>query len=150
MPTLPDIKAARRLVRCQPGSPRLLGGSVVVRAKAHPSAAPLRRRSLAKLDVIDVCLAAAVGLSVLLVHDVPYLLHHPFWVDEAWVADTVRARIGQTPSLASTTPLGWTFLLRLVPFGGAERLRLVPLVFMMLAAATAYFFGRELHLTRFC
>jgi hypothetical protein len=99
--------------------------------------------------VIDVCLAALVGLAVLLVHDVPYLLHHSFWVDEAWVADTVRARIGLTPSLASSTPLGWTFLLRLVPFGGAERLRLVPLAFAMLTAATGYLLGRELRLNRF-
>lgn len=99
--------------------------------------------------MIDICLAAAVGLCVLGVHDVPYLLHHSFWVDEAWVAETVRARIGLTSSLASSTPLGWTFLLRLVPVGGAERLRLVPLGFAMLAAAAGYLFGRELRLTRF-
>jgi hypothetical protein len=102
-----------------------------------------------KVGVIDVCLAVAVGLSVLLVHDVPYLLHHPFWLDEAWVADTVRARIGLTPSLTSSTPLGWTILLRLVPFGGAQRLRLVPLAFTMLAAAAGYLFGHELRLTRY-
>jgi hypothetical protein len=99
--------------------------------------------------VIDICLAVAVGLCVLAVHDVPYLLRHSFWVDEAWVAETVRARIGLTPSLASSTPLGWTFLLRLVPFGGPERLRLVPLGFAALAAATGYLFGRELRLTPF-
>ena len=91
----------------------------------------------------------AVALSVLLVHDVPYLLHQSFWVDEAWVADSVRAPIGLTPSLASSTPLAWTYLLRLVPFGGPERLRLVPLAFSMLAAAAGYLFGRELRLTRF-
>jgi hypothetical protein len=99
--------------------------------------------------IIDACLAVAVGLSVLLVHDVPYLLHQSFWVDEAWVADSVRAPIGLTPSLASSTPLAWTYLLRLVPFGGPERLRLVPLAFAMLAAAAGYLFGRELRLTRF-
>ena len=99
--------------------------------------------------MIDICLAVAVGLCVLAVHDVPYLLRHSFWVDEAWVAETVRARIGLTPSLASSTPLGWTFLLRLVPFGGPERLRLVPLGFAALAAATGYLFGRELRLTPF-
>ncbi len=99
--------------------------------------------------MIDVCLAAAVALAVLAVHDVPYLLRHSFWVDEAWVAETVRARIGLTPSLASSTPLGWTFLLRLVPFGGPERLRLVPLGFAALAAAAGYLFGRELRLTPF-
>ena len=75
---------------------------------------------------------------MLIVHDVPYLLHQSFWVDEAWVADTVRARIGLTLSLSSSTPLGWTYLLRLVP-----------LLFTMLAAAAGYLFGRELRLTRF-
>jgi hypothetical protein len=99
--------------------------------------------------VADACLAAAVGLAVLLVHDVPYLLHQAFWVDEAWVADSVRAPIGLTPSLASSTPLGWTVLLRLVPFGGPQRLRLVPLAFAMLAAVTGYLFGYELRLTRY-
>jgi len=101
------------------------------------------------LSLTDFGLAAVFALAVLVVHDVPYLLHHSFWVDEAWVADTVRARIGLTPSLASSTPLGWTYLLRLVPFGGAQRLRLVPLAFAMLAAAAGYLFGRELRLTRF-
>jgi hypothetical protein len=99
--------------------------------------------------VIDACLAVAVGLCVLLVHDAPYMLHQSFWVDEAWVADTVRARIGLTHSLGLITPLGWTFLLRLVPFGGPERLRLVTLGFAMLAAAAGYLFGRELRLSRF-
>ena len=102
-----------------------------------------------KFGVADACLAAAVGLAVLLVHDVPYMLHHPFWVDEAWVADTVRAPIGLTPSLSSSTPLGWTVLLRLVPFGGPQRLRLVPLAFAMLAAVAGYLFGHELRLTRY-
>jgi len=101
------------------------------------------------LNVIDFCLAAAIGLAVLVVHDVPYLLHQSFWVDEAWVADTVRAPIGLTKSLASSTPLGWTYLLRLVPFGGPERLRLVPLAFAMLTAAAGYLFGRELGLGRY-
>jgi hypothetical protein len=108
-----------------------------------------RGRSPGKLDVIEFCLAVAVGLSVLVVHDVPYLLHHSFWVDEAWVADSVRAPIRLTRSLASSTPLGWTFLLRLVPFGGPQRLRLVPLAFAALTAVAGYLFGRELHLTRF-
>lgn len=107
------------------------------------------RRQPGGLDVIDFCLAAAAGLAVLAVHDVPYLLRQSFWVDEAWVADTVRAPIGLTRSLASSTPLGWTYLLRLVPFGGPERLRLVPLAFTMLAAAAGYLFGRELGLGRY-
>ncbi len=129
---------------------------MVIRAKAPAllrrpgqDAGPQAGRRLRRLDLIDACLALAVGLAVLLVHDVPYLLHHSFWVDEAWVADSVRAPIGLAPSLTSSTPVGWTVLLRLVPFGGAQRLRLVPLAFAMLTAATAYLFGRELRLTRF-
>jgi hypothetical protein len=115
----------------------------------RPPAASALRRRLAKPGVIDACLAVAVGLAVLLVHDVPYLLRQSFWVDEAWVADTVRAPIGLAHSLGLITPLGWTLLLRLVPFGGPERLRLVPLAFAALTAATGYLFGRELRLTRF-
>ena len=99
--------------------------------------------------LIDICLAVAVGLAVLLVHDVPYMLHHSLWVDEGWVADSVRAKITLVPSMTSSTPLGWSLLLRLVPFGGPQRLRLVPLGFTMLAAAAGYLFGRELRLTRF-
>jgi hypothetical protein len=134
---------------------------VVVRAKAplqylrrrdpdaRPDGAPGRRRLPGRLDAVDYGLAALLALAVLLVHDLPYLLDRPFWLDEAWVADTVRARLGLVPSLSSSTPLGWAFLLRLVPFGGPERLRLIPLAFAMLAAATGYLFGRELRLTRF-
>jgi hypothetical protein len=118
-----------------------------VGVRLRPGAPP--RRSAARLGAIEVALAAAIGLSVLVVHDVPYLLSHSFWVDEAWVADSVRAPARLVPSLASTTPLGWMFLLRLVPFGGAQRLRLVPLAFAMLTAVAGYVFGRELRLTRF-
>jgi hypothetical protein len=118
-------------------------------AAARPPAGSALRRSLGRPGVVDACLAVVVGLAALLVHDVPYLLHQSFWVDEAWVADTVRAPIGLTHSLGLITPLGWTFLLRLVPFGGPERLRLVPLAFTMLAAAAGYLFGRELRLTRY-
>jgi hypothetical protein len=131
-----------------PGSART-GAARRDRAGTGQAAVPSRAVSEREIAVVDVFLAAVVGLAVLIVHDVPYLLRHSFWVDEAWVADTVRARIGLTPSLASSTPLGWTYLLRLVPFGGPERLRLVPLAFAMLAAAAGYLFGRELRLTRF-
>lgn len=113
-------------------------------AQAEPSA-----RSKRWPNVLDAGLAVIVGLATLLVHDVPYLLHHSFWLDEGWVADTVRAPVGLTRSLASSTPLGWTYLLRLVPFGGPERLRLVPLAFAMLAAAAGYLLGRELRLNRY-
>lgn len=113
-------------------------------AQSEPSA-----RSQRWPNALDAGLAVILGLAVLLVHDVPYLLHHSFWLDEGWVADTVRAPVGLTRSLAASTPLGWTYLLRLVPFGGPERLRLVPLAFAMLAAAAGYLLGRELRLSRY-
>jgi non-canonical purine NTP pyrophosphatase (RdgB/HAM1 family) len=102
-----------------------------------------------RLLTVDLMLAVVVGAAVLVVHDVPYMLRHPFWVDEAWVADSVRARLGLTPTLTSATPVGWTLLLRLIPFGGAQRLRLVPLGFTVLAAASGYWLGRELKISRF-
>lgn len=100
------------------------------------------------VDLVDGFLALLVGLSVFLVHDVDYLLRTPFWLDEAWVASAARAPLQLVPSLTSSTPVGWTLLLRLVPFGGAQRFRLVPLAFAGLAAAIAYLLGRELRLTR--
>src|SRR5262249_39739686 len=63
-----------------------------------PTAESRRRRSPRKLDVIEFCLPVALALSVLVVHDVPYLLQHSFWVDEAWVADSVRAPARLTSS----------------------------------------------------
>ena len=82
-------------------------------------AAPGRRLHLAGLA--DWLLALVVGLSVLAVHDVGYILRAPFWLDEAWVAATVRAPLGMVGSLTSSTPIGFTLLLRLVPFGGPEQ-----------------------------
>jgi hypothetical protein len=117
--------------------------------QVSPATPKPRRRLTAPSNLLDWCLAALLGLAVLLVHDVPYLLHAPFWLDEAWVADSVRAPLHTVPSLASSTPLGWTLLLRLVPFGGQQRLRLVPLAFAGLAAVIGYLLGRELKLTRY-
>jgi hypothetical protein len=44
-----------------------------------------------------------------------YLFSHPFWLDEGWVADSVRVPLQQLRLLTSSTPIGWTLLLRLVP-----------------------------------
>ncbi|MEP6462535.1 MAG: hypothetical protein ABJC62_03790 [Frankiaceae bacterium] len=82
-------------------------------------------------------------VGTLLVHDVRYLLRHPFWLDEAWVAVSTRAPLGRLPLLTSSTPIGWTWLLRLVPGGGLQRSRLVPLAFSAAAAVLAYCVGRR-------
>lgn len=111
-------------------------------AGASTSGSPL-------LNVADYCLAALAGLAVLVVYDIHYLLTQPYWLDEAWVADTLRAPLGQVPRMASSTPLGWILLLRFVPGHDPERQRLVPLAFAALAVALGYLLGRELRLTRF-
>jgi hypothetical protein len=47
--------------------------------------------------------------------------------------------------LSSSTPIGWTLLLRLVPrVGPPERLRLLPVVFAVAAVVAAYLLGRRL------
>jgi len=72
------------------------------------------------------------------------LLSPSFWVDEGWVADSVRAPLEQLPLLTSSTPLGWTVLLRLVPpVGGPQHLRLLSLAFAVAAVLPAWALGRR-------
>lgn len=89
----------------------------------------------------------AVGLAALAVaiRDPGYLLSRSFWLDEGWVVDSVRAPLNQLELLTSSTPIGWTLLLRLVPpVGGPERYRLLPLAFAALTAVAAWRLGRAL------
>src|ERR1700677_2711491 len=67
------------------------------------------------LRLVEAGLGVAVAACVLLVHDVAYLLQVPYWLDEAWVADSTRVSVGHLLDVTSATPVGWTFLLRLVP-----------------------------------
>lgn len=113
------------------------------------TASPARKAVSIGLTGVDLILAITAGVMVIFVHDVHYLLNEPYWLDEAWVADSIRAPLSEVPRLASSTPLGWTLLLRLVPGHGPQRQRLVPLAFAALAVATGYLLGRELRLTRF-
>jgi hypothetical protein len=113
-----------------------------------PARHGIAKRAAVALDALDGMLAVISGLMVIFVHDVHYLLTAPYWMDEAWVADSTRAPLGQVARLASSTPYGWTLLLRLVPGGHLERQRLVPLAFAALAVAFGYLLGRELRLTR--
>jgi len=112
-------------------------------------ASPAHKVMVIGLNGVDVLLALAAGALVILVHDVHYLLNEPYWPGEAWVADTIRAPLSEVPRLASSTPLGWTLLLRLVPGHGLQRQRLVPLAFAALSVTLGYLLGRELRLTRF-
>lgn len=118
------------------------------RRRVRPQHAARRLRPGAA-TAIDAVLVLLLGGAVLLVHDVGYLLGHPYWLDEAWVADSIRAPIRSLPRLTSSSPLGWAFLLRLVPDAGqGQSARLVPLLFCALAAMAGYVLGKELRLDR--
>ena len=88
---------------------------------------------------------AGVLLVALVVRRPDYMLSQPFWLDEGWVADSVRAPLEQVPLLTSSTPIGWTLLLRVVPpVGGPQHLRLLPLAFAVISVLPAWWLGRRL------
>ncbi|HXW46046.1 MAG TPA: hypothetical protein VEL03_14730 [Streptosporangiaceae bacterium] len=97
-----------------------------------------------RLRGLECFLVLLLCLAVLEVHDVGYLLSQPYWNDEAWVAVTARFPLSQLPALTSTTPIGWSFLLRLVTVGHSQSGRLLPLAFAAAAVAPAYWLARRL------
>ena len=98
---------------------------------------PLRRRLLPDW----LAIAAVLGLFPV-VHDVRGMLIAPYSLDEAWVAMSVRFPVTDLMAVTSSTPAGWTLLLRLAP--DADYLRLVPLAFHLLSVVAAYLFARAL------
>ena len=117
------------------GSPVL----VIQRATGRLASVPPRPQTWELLGLL-----ALLGLAIAVRHP-GRLLSPSFWVDEGWVADSVRAPLEQLPLLTSSTPLGWTLLLRLVPpFGGPQHLRLLPLAFAVAAVVPAWALGRRL------
>lgn len=108
-----------------------------------------RRAAKRRLGIIEIVIAVSISACVFIVHDVPYVLRAPYWVDEAWVAATTRLSLGHLPKIASTTgpslPIVWTLLLRSVPQGGQDQ-RLVPLLFAAAAVLAAYALGHSLRL----
>jgi hypothetical protein len=108
-----------------------------------PPAPPWRR--LARGRAVELALVLALLVLAALNRRLGYLFSHSFWLDEGWVADSVRAPFGQLRLLTSSTPVGWTLLLRLVPpIGPPERLRLLPVAFAVAAVVPAYLLGRRL------
>ncbi|MFG1913859.1 hypothetical protein [Micromonospora sp. NPDC048898] len=100
------------------------------------STTPRRRRGV-PADWI----AVAVLLALFpVVHDVKTMLTAGYWLDEAWVALSVRLPLSDLPAATSSTPLGWSLLLRLVP--DTDYLRVVPLAFHGLTVVAAYALGR--------
>src|SRR6266705_2215457 len=121
---------SRRVVEVAPGVGRL---------------AP--RRSVA--HALLLCAEPVVLVALLVLGVVArrphYLLTHSFWLDEGWVVDSVRAPLGQLRQVSSSTPIGWTLLLRAFPpVGGPERYRLLPLAFGVATVPLAWLLARRL------
>jgi predicted lipoprotein with Yx(FWY)xxD motif len=92
-----------------------------------------------------VAVAIAIAACVLIVHDLTYVLRAPYWLDEAWVAESTRLSLSHLPKVTEVSPIGWSFLLRLVPTGAQDQ-RLIPLVFAAATVLAAYAFGRSLRI----
>jgi hypothetical protein len=119
-------------------------------AKAAPSsgaAGALRARLPQQVSwprAIEHLAVILLGLLVVVVHDVGYLLRQPFWNDESWVAVTARFPLSQLPATTSSTPIGWSVLMRLLTVQGEQTARLLPLAFAGGAVVIAYWLGRGL------
>jgi hypothetical protein len=123
-----------------------LNRQVVGTRSATDAAAPASRVAAHPL-LLCAEVVVLVGLLVLAVvaRRPGYLLSHSFWLDEGWVADSVRAPLGQLKLLTSSTPIGWTLLLRAIPpLGGPERYRLLPLFFGVATVPLAWLIARRL------
>ena len=116
-----------------------LAGRAAARRPRAGVRGAIRRRLTAEHLVVLL-----LGLLVLVVHDVGYLLRQPFWTDEAWVAVTSRFPLSQLPATTSSTPIGWSALLRVFTQSGDQSSRLLPLAFAGIAVLIAYWFARRL------
>ena len=90
----------------------------------------------------EALLVAVLAGLVFAVHDVPWVLSEPFWNDENWVVVSTRLPLADVPSHTSTTPIGFTLLLRTIRWGGDERFRLLPLLFSSASVVAAYALAR--------
>lgn len=99
----------------------------------------MRRR-----PTLEHLLVLVLALLVLVVHDVGYIFSQPYWTDESWVAATTVFPLSQLPATTSSTPIGWSLLVRVFTISGTESARVVPLAFAGIAVAVAYWFGRKL------
>ncbi|HVB27043.1 MAG TPA: hypothetical protein VNE21_03920 [Mycobacteriales bacterium] len=92
----------------------------------------------------EMALVGALAAAVFVVHDVGYLLGHPFWVDEAWVAITTRMPLHELRTHTASTPIGWALLQRLIVIGGPQRFRMLTLLFAGLVVVAGYLLARLL------
>lgn len=90
-----------------------------------------------------VPLGAIISLHLLLLRPW-HLFDRPYWHDEAWVVIADRAPLSQLGLTTGITPIGWTFLMTILPGRGDQHQRLLPLVFSVGAVIVAYLLARDL------
>lgn len=95
----------------------------------------------ARLDRRDAVVMAMLVVIAVVLRRPSYQLSHPFWLDEAWVADSVAAGWRDIPRLTSITPIGWTAVLHLFGAFGRDRLRLLPMALSAATVVPAYMLG---------
>jgi hypothetical protein len=102
------------------------------------------RRRLIWVRVAEGAAVTALLTVAVLARRPGWMLHRSYWIDEAWVADSLRAPLHQLVLVSSSTPIGWSMLLRVVPpVGAPEYLRLLPLAFAVATVLPAYLLGRR-------
>jgi hypothetical protein len=129
---------AEPVARARPAAEDLAGPA------GTPAGSRFRPRAWLSHLTPEHLLVLVLSLGVLAVHDVGYMLRQPFWNDEAWVAVTTKFPLSQLPETTSSTPIGWSFLVRVFTVGSSESSRIVPLAFSGLAVAAAYWLARGL------
>jgi hypothetical protein len=120
-----------------------LPGAADAPESSSAQAAP-HRRPRAPLRLLEHAVVVSLGLLVLVVHDVGYLRRASFWNDETWVVITTRFPLSDLRITTSSTPIGWSLLLRLVTPGANQVPRVLPLAFAGASVMVAYWFARGL------
>jgi hypothetical protein len=119
-------------------------GTAVSPAPAAPQAPAAPRKAGRWRPTWEQLAVLGLGLLVLAVHDVGYMLRQSYWADEAWVAVSTRFPLSQLPATTSSSPIGWSVLVRLATVRGTESARLMPLAFAGAAVVVAYWFARRI------
>ncbi|MFC0528667.1 hypothetical protein [Phytohabitans kaempferiae] len=115
-------------------------------APAASEAAATGRRRSGRRWRADLAVLLGLLALVPVVHSIGPTLRTPFWLDESWVAMSMRGSLGEAFDVTGPTPIGWTLLMRLIPGDGdgGERLRLLPAAFLAGSVVAGYALGRLL------
>jgi hypothetical protein len=123
-------------------APAAAGGDAVG-GELPPGPAEVAPAGGRRLLALEWVLGGGIAAATLLVHDLHHILSQPYWIDEAWAADSVRVPLTEAPAVTASSPLGWTVLLHFMVIGGPQRQRLVPLLLLAAATVVAYLLGRR-------